>query len=231
MSEPKKPKRGRPSIPAHRKKVKPNITIDPLLLEAAREKADRLEITFSELVTRALQAAIEQGGEKLPDLPNIVDLTEAQKTTIHFVAASEIPLLHAAAGKPVTTDGDTYAPSREIASGRFAVRLHGTSMEPTYRDGSIVILREKSALNRPVLKQREVYLFVINGQKTLKVYDSRLASKKEIKDGLSYSSTGGKPKVKVLRSINPEFEEIVLSEDDDIEWLGWLDPKDNREPV
>lgn len=145
----------------------------------------------------------------------------------NVIAFPDIPLLHAAAGSPVTADADTYTPVRDYGSGRFAVQLHGDSMEPKYRNKSIVILREKNTLDSPFPKKGQIYLFVQNGERTLKIYDTRLATKEEIENELSYvSKADGKTKVKILRSINPDHPEILAKEP--IEWLGWLDPADNR---
>lgn len=138
----------------------------------------------------------------------------------------EIPLIHAAAGSPITTDGDTFAPTRKLGAGRFAVQLHGDSMEPRFKDGSIVILRERDSLKKPIIKRGEVYLFDVSGEKTLKIYESRIATTDEIESGITYvSPRDGKTKVRVLRSINPDYSEIVIT--DDVKWIGWLDKKDN----
>ena len=144
-----------------------------------------------------------------------------------ILAFPEIPLFHAAAGSPIAADGDTYSPTKEYKPGRIACRLHGDSMAPRFQDGSIVILRSKANLKRPILKRGEIYLFDIGGERTLKTYASRPATKAEIKSGVSYiSAKDGTPKVRVLRSINPAFAEIVLTPEDDPDWLAWLDPKD-----
>lgn len=147
-------------------------------------------------------------------------------TSGSLVTFPEIPLIHAAAGAPIVTDGETYHPTRDHGPGRFACQLHGDSMAPRYPDGSTVILRDRATLKRPVLKNGEIYLFSIAGEKTLKTYASRLATKEEIAAGQSYVSTrDGKTKTRVLRSINPEYPEIIVA--GEVEWTGWLDPKDN----
>lgn len=144
----------------------------------------------------------------------------------NLVAFPEIPLLHAAAGSPITTDGETFAPTRDYGPGRFACQLHGDSMAPRFPDGSIVILRERASLKRPVLKTGEIYLFHVGGEKTLKTYTSRKATAAEIEAGISYRSTkDGEPKVRLLKSINPAYPEIVVTED--VDWIGWLDKGDN----
>lgn len=148
------------------------------------------------------------------------------RPTLSVLTYPEIPLLHAAAGAPVCSDSDTYEPMREYGPGRFACQLHGDSMSPNYPDGSIVILRERNSLKRPVLKTGQIYLFDIAGEKTLKLYGSRVATAAEAESGISYlSPKDGKQKVAVLKPINPAFPEIVISED--ANWLGWLDKDDN----
>lgn len=162
-------------------------------------------------------------GISLAPLP----VPSSKETVDSIVAFPEIPLLHSAAGTPITADGETYAPTREVGAGRFAVQLHGDSMAPRYPDGSIVILRERESLKKPVLKKGQIYLFTVDGENTLKVYQTRVATPDEIEAGLSYvSPRDGKTKVPVLRSLNPAYPEIVVKEP--IEWLGYLDPKDNH---
>ncbi|GAA5117017.1 hypothetical protein JIN84_18050 [Luteolibacter yonseiensis] len=141
-------------------------------------------------------------------------------------AFPEVPLFHAAAGEPFSADCDTHIPTRAYGPGRFAVQLHGDSMSPKYPDCSIVVLRERNSLKKPVLKKGEIYLFDINGEKTLKIYASRVAKKKEIEQGHSYvSQADGKTKVRILKALNPAFPEIVVTEE--LTWLGWLDKTDN----
>lgn len=144
----------------------------------------------------------------------------------NIVAFDPIPLIHAAAGSPVDSDTDTFTPLRPVKAGRFACQLHGDSMSPRFPDGSIVILRDREQLKRPVLKRGEIYLFLIAGEKTLKVYTSRIATESEIAEGITYTSpSDGKTKVRVLRSLNPDYPEIVVRSE--VHWLGWLDIKDN----
>ncbi|MBK1883638.1 S24 family peptidase [Luteolibacter pohnpeiensis] len=144
-----------------------------------------------------------------------------------IIAFPEIPLHYAAAGQPVSSDIDYYSPTKDYGRGRFACTLHGDSMSPKFPDGSTVILRERESLSSPFLKKGEIYLFVVNGEKTLKIYNTRLAKKAEIEAGISYiSEIDGKSKVKILKSINPEFPEIIAKEP--IEWIGWFDKSDNK---
>lgn len=152
---------------------------------------------------------------------------EADTTEPQVITFPEIPLLHAAAGAPISSDGDTWTPDRDLGPGRFACQLHGDSMAPRYPDGAVVILRERQSLKNPAPKKGEVYLFDLEGEKTLKVYDTRPATEEEIAQGLAYiSKRDGKAKVPVLRPINPEFPEVAVRED--VEWIGWLDKADNR---
>ena len=130
-------------------------------------------------------------------------------------------------GKVIPADGDTYAPTRKLGTGRFAVQLHGDSMEPGHLNGTTVILRERDSLKKPVLKRGEIYPFDLAGEKTLKLYESRIATEAEIEQGITYASPlDDRTKVRVLRSINPDYPEIVIT-NEDVQWLGWLDKKDN----
>lgn len=142
------------------------------------------------------------------------------------LALPEIPLLHAAAGSPIASDVETWSPPRKLGKGRFACQLHGNSMTPRFPDRSIVILRERDSLNKPVLKRGEIYLFEIGGEKNLKVWSSRVATADEIEREITYvSPRDGETKVHILKSLNPDHPEIVVAEEPI--WLGWLDPEDN----
>lgn len=173
-------------------------------------KADTLEQWAIDTVRSSIRAAMDSESEE----------------HYNIIAFPEIPLLHVAAGIPITSDSEMFSPSREYGKGRFGARLHGDSMAPKYPDGSIVILRQKDTLNNPQLRKGDIYLFVVAGEKTLKRYNTRLATHEEIESGVSYvSRVDGKKKVAILESLNPNFPEIIAKEP--IEWLGWLDKKDN----
>ena len=147
--------------------------------------------------------------------------------TENVVAFPEVTLHHAAAGTPIDADVDSFTPTRDLGPGRFAVQLHGDSMAPTYPDGSILIMRGRDSLNRPFLKKGEIYLFLVGGVKTVKIYDARKATQDEIDDGIAYVSSSGGWKTRILRSINRDFPGIVIKEEAD--WIGWLDKNDNKE--
>ena len=198
-------------------KTKKSVTIDDDILAAA-------ETLVSKSKGMSLSSLVETALEKLLASQTTSDAAPAKDRIIAF---PEIPLLHAAAGEAIDTHADTYQPGKNVGAGRFAVQLHGDSMWPKYPDGSIVILRERKSLKRQVLKQNEIYLFDIEGEKTLKIYGSRAATKGEILRGLSYTGSDGKQKIRVLRSINKDFPEIPV-EADSIQWLGWLDKEDNK---
>ncbi|GAA5120411.1 LexA family transcriptional regulator [Luteolibacter yonseiensis] len=231
-----KKKAGRPSISKDKKKVKPNITLDPSLIESAKQKALHAGEGLSAWIAKAIENELKRAGSTV-----ITPLTGSSSSTPrksrlaaavvphpaeHILAFPEIPLLHAAAGEPFSADSDTYIPTRHIDPGRFAVQIHGDSMSPRYPDGTTLILRERDSLKKPVLKKGEIYLFDLDGEKTLKIYGSRPATKKEIATGHTYTSPAdGKTKVRILKSLNPHYPEIPVT--DDITWLGWLDKTDN----
>lgn len=171
-----------------------------------------------------VQAEIKDFIRKAAIIKAQEDILRAEKAE-NILTFPEIPLIHAAAGQPVSSDIDSYEPTRELGRGRFAVQLHGDSMAPRYRDGQTVIMRERESLKNPVLKKGQIYLFDVNGEKTVKVYNTRPATKKEIEAGLSYHSADGTEKVRVLQSLNPSHPEIIATEP--ILWLGWLDKADN----
>ncbi|MBK1884170.1 LexA family transcriptional regulator [Luteolibacter pohnpeiensis] len=216
------------------------ITIRSLMEEDAvaqqAKPPHNLVLEFSDSEYAPIERAALKAGMTIREwvkttLNDIVDMdVERFIEGLHTVSDSlltfpEIPLHHAAAGLPASSDVEYFAPTKDLGKGRFACKLHGESMSPKFPDGSTVILRERGSLKNPTLKKGEIYLFVVNGEKTLKVYNTRVAKKAEIEAGISYVSViDGKTKVKVLQSINPDFPEIVAKEP--IEWLGWLDKDD-----
>lgn len=231
--ESNKKKAGRPSISKDQKKVKPNITLDPGLIHSAKQAAAAGNQGFSAWVAKAIENEIQRvrslaaAGTTAFPTPPVKAAASLDTDADRIIAFPEIPLLHAAAGEPFSADRDTYTPTRQTGPGRFAVQLHGSSMTPRYPDGTVVILRERDSLKNPVLKKGEIYLFDIEGEKTLKIYGSRPATKTEIATGHTYTSPAdGKTKVRILKSLNPDFPEIRVTEE--VSWLGWLDKGDNR---
>jgi SOS-response transcriptional repressor LexA len=125
-----------------------------------------------------------------------------------IVTFPEVPLLRAAAGIPILADAEHVEPDCDLGPGRFLLELRGDSMEPRFRNKQRVVLRDKATLKRPVLKYGELYCFIHEGAATFKHW---------AKD---------KQGRKVLRSLNPEHEDILA--DEQTEWIGWFDPKDNE---
>lgn len=74
----------------------------------------------------------------------------------------------------------------------YAVRISGNSMEPKYKDGQILFIREQSTLN-----EGEIGIFALNGESYVK---------KLIKN--------------TLVSLNPVYKPIRLRESDDFRVLG-----------
>lgn len=119
----------------------------------------------------------------------------------------EIPLLRAAAGSPILADAEMIEVEKDYGVGRFMLELRGDSMEPLFRNKQRIIMREKSTLNRPVLKYGLLYCFVHEGCATFKQW--------------AKDSEGNK----ILHSFNPEHPDIPA--DADTDWVGWYDPADN----
>ena len=205
------------------KKQRINLTLNPdLVAEAESYRVGKNIGSLSALVELALRREMASNKSN----PALSAIKEHSSAKGRIVAFTEIPLLHAAAGEAIDAHSETYQPASDPGRGRFAVQLHGDSMWPKYPDGSVVILREREGLRKPVLKRGEIYLFDIGGNKTLKVFSSRPATKREIALGLSYvSKADGKEKVRVLKALNPAFDDIRVT--DDVQWIGWLDKKDN----
>lgn len=119
-----------------------------------------------------------------------------------------IPFLHLAAGAPIVADAEMIEADKDYGKGRFMIQLHGDSMEPQFKDGQRIVLRDKTKLSRPLLKYGQMYAFIHNGSGTFKVWAKDKAGNK------------------VLRSLNPDYADIPVEEDTD--WIGWFDPSDNE---
>lgn len=157
--------------------------------------------------------------------PEHVTPLTAEETSKNVIAFS-IPLTSVAAGAPVSSQiDDTYQTSKEHKEGYFAAQAFGESMHPVIPNGSISLIMGRKLWKNPHLKKGQIYTFSVNGEQTIKRYNTRPATPNEIKRGESYiyaSTTTGKPSVKVLESINPDFPEIII-ENGDIEPTGWFE--------
>ncbi len=118
-----------------------------------------------------------------------------------------IPFLHLAAGSPIVADAEMIEVDKDYGKGRFMIQLHGDSMEPQFKDGQRIVLRDKSKLSRPLLKYGQLYAFIHDGSATFKVW--------------AKDKSGNK----VLRSLNPDHSDIPADENTD--WIGWYDEADN----
>jgi transcriptional regulator with XRE-family HTH domain len=127
--------------------------------------------------------------------------------TGELIPFPSVPLVRAAAGVPILADAEHVEPDRDLGEGRFLLELRGDSMEPRFHNKQRVVLRDKASLKRPVLKYGELYCFVHEGAATFKQWAKDESGRK------------------VLRSLNPEHADIPADEDTD--WIGWMDEKDN----
>jgi len=94
-------------------------------------------------------------------------------------------------------------------------------MEPKFKDGETVQLRDKSRARNPHMKKGLLYLVRLEDGYTFKRYNTRPATKKEIEKGISYTSIDGTPKVKILESLNPAHPEIIITDNSD--WVAWYE--------
>ena len=207
-------------------KTTKSVSMEIEVVEWLEVASKEVGASFSALLNDFLRYQIE-AGRGASDLRSYIGVRMKTKKDIDEYF-NTIPLHHAAAGEPASSDVDTWSSAKRLpGKGRIACRLHGDSMEPTLKNGSVVILRDKDSLKNPTLKKGEVYLFVVDGDKTLKEWQSRFATPAEIKEELTYvSPKTGKHKVPVLRSHNPDYPDIPVTPD--TEWLAWYDPKDNE---
>ncbi|MEO0797195.1 MAG: XRE family transcriptional regulator [Verrucomicrobiota bacterium] len=146
-----------------------------------------------------------------------------------------LPCYGVAAGSPISGDEFEAEFKEPYDDNHFALKVFGDSMEPRIANGEVLVMRKPQSLRNPHVKKGETYCFLLNGQRTLKQYNTRPATPYEIEEGKSYESPrGGPPRVKILESLNPSYPEIVLTESDEPQMLGWLDfesqphPKDAR---
>lgn len=195
-----------------------NIVRQNLVLEFEDE-------VFSSLENKALEAqqTVRQWASETLKNAALLDEVIAKFTPeiIHY----DYPLVHLAAGSPITADLDEISLTEELGANRYVGKLHGDSMAPKYPDDSTVTLRVKDSLKNPILKKGEIYDFSYRGERTLKVYNTREATQEEIDSEICYTSNDGSLKVRVLQSLNPKYPEIVIN--GDYEWHGWLDRKDS----
>lgn len=156
----------------------------------------------------------------------------AQTSSLHVANEGEahnaytLPLTAAAAGLPITTDiSEEYAVSEKYPEGYFAVKAFGESMHPVIPNGATSLIMGRELWKNPHLKKGQIYTFTINGEQTIKRYNTRPATPNEIERELPYiylSSENNKPSVKILESINPDFPEIII-ENGDVEPTGWFE--------
>lgn len=189
---------------------------DAIEAEEARQHAappapDRITIECTPVERREWQAASVPKHQGNLDRWIVDSLNDAARHKLFIdetvVHCFPVPLLRAAAGFPILADAEIVEVDRDLGPGRFLLELRGDSMEPRFRDKQRVVLRDKSTLKRPVLKYGELYCFCHAGAATFKQW---------AKDGEGN---------KVLRSLNPKHSDILADEETD--WLGWFDPKDN----
>lgn len=172
-------------------------------LDLVSRAAGIVDTPLREFIRRsAVHRARESMATRLPAEPAIIP---APESVIHSFT---VRLLRAAAGVPILADAEPVEVERDLGPGRFLLELRGDSMEPRFRDKQRVILRDKATLKRPVLRYGDFYCFVHNGAATFKEWAKDAEGRK------------------VLRSLNPEHADIPADEDTD--WIGWFDPKDNR---
>lgn len=214
MKDKNQPKRGRPPVPEHRKRVKPNISLAPELIEAAKRKAEELSMGFSEFVTLAMERQLARdSGKPLTPLPAIASskIVTLPERSAHIMAA---------AGSPLGAEVQEW----DGKDNTVRVKIDGLSMSPLFNDGDVISMHHKRGARSQFMKKGLVYLVEIGGNYAVKEYGTRIATPEEIEGGFSYiSKADGKTKVHVLKSRNQDFPEIVIK--DQAEWIAWFDPK------
>lgn len=147
------------------------------------------------------------------DFPSALERLHVRKVIGEPARSAVLPLysLRAAAGRfgedmEVEPEGALpEVPGLRAGAGAFAVHIRGRSMEPLVPDGAVAVFR-------PITGSRQGRRVLVwhsassdsGGEFTIKVYRS---DKRVTSDGWEHSAI-------VLEPINPEFEPIVLDEDD-----------------
>lgn len=124
--------------------------------------------------------------------------------------------LEAAAGSPIGAEVTDWNGDDDTVR----VKINGLSMIPLLDDGDIVAMRHKKASRSPYMKKGLIYLVAYDDGYTVKEYNTRTATDEE--KGEEWVEKG---KVKILKSLNPEYPEIIIKQP--IEWIAWLDPKND----
>jgi SOS-response transcriptional repressor LexA len=174
---------GRPPMDQSKRKVKPNITLDPKLIEAAKSASK--EEGFSAWVERAIRAELQRSAADEPQ--NIHHLP------YYGTVAAGLP------GCTVDTTDDVHAVAVPYdPATHYVLRVRGESMEPDYEDGSHIVCRK--------LKSGE---FATKGQDVICSDASGSYFKRLIytKDGPK-GDTPRKAKPQ-LASINPDYGDVV----------------------
>jgi phage repressor protein C with HTH and peptisase S24 domain len=127
------------------------------------------------------------------------------------------PHLQAAAGSPLGADVEEWDGKDDTV----IVKISGLSMEPLLHDGEVVTMRHKRVARSQYMKKGLIYLVSYDGGYVVKEYNTRAATQEEIDANYAYlSKESGKPKVKILRSLNPDFPEIIIKQG--VEWIAWI---------
>lgn len=166
-----------------KRKVKPNITLDPKLIEAA--KIASKEEGFSAWVERAIRAELQRSEDEEPP-------------AIHYLpyygtVAAGLP------GCTVDVTDDTHpVPDEYDPATHYVLRVRGESMEPDYADGSHIVCRKLKS-GEYATKGQDVICSDASGN-----YFKRL---KYTQDGPK-GDTPRKAKPHLV-SINPDYDEVI----------------------
>ena len=197
-----------------------------LIIEVEREEFNRWNreslndgMIIEDWAYHALSSIADEGETKSKH-PN---LRVAEEDTPYNTFT--VPRTFLAAGSPIDSQvDDDYPVDRDYPEGYFAGTAVGESMHPTIKNGESSLFMARTLWNNPNLKKGDIYSFIVSGEKTIKRYNSRLATAQELEDQVEYiytSSETGLPSVRILQSDNPEHPEIIWR-NGDIEATGWF---------
>lgn len=189
------------------------ITVYP-----TREQFNRWCRAFKNSEADTMEEWAESGLDQMAEeWMNTMDSAFGSSTMVQM---PQRPHIEAAAGAPIGAEVQEW----EGADDTVMVRINGLSMVPLFNDGEVIPMRHKRAARNKFMKKGLIYLVEYDGGYTVKEYNTRLATPEEIADGISYiSKEDDKHKVRILKSRNPEYPEIVIKTD--AEWIAWFDPK------
>ena len=162
----------------------------------------------------------ESPNSKLP--PDATPYEQLEEPTTQLF---DWPCRAVAAGEAISGDQYTVRLEGEWEEGYAAFKVFGDSMHPVLKDGQIIkcMTYERIQKRNPYPKKGEIYVFDLNGELNIKRYNTREASQEDLKQhpDWTYKAKSGQKRVKVLQSVNEDYEEILLNPQEELRIAAW----------